>query len=128
MNNDFNIDMNKVRSFLAEKDSRRRAALDDSFNRANADFDCIVKHIIKKYNPKNIWQWGSLLNRSRFSEISDIDIGLEGINDPQTVFSILGDAMQLTRFPVDIVQMENIGKINADYIRENGRCIYEHPR
>jgi len=125
MSDKFNIDLNEVRAFLAEKEAKRQAALDDSFRQATADFDCIVEHIVAEYDPKRIWQWGSLLKRSRFTEISDIDIALEGISDPKAFFRILGKASQLTAFPVDIVEMERIGTENAEFIRSRGRLVYE---
>jgi len=128
MSNDFDIDMDKARSFLAEKDAKRDAELDSSFQEATSDFDCIVGHIIKKYNPKRIWQWGSLLDRKLFSEISDIDIALEGISEPQIFFDIIGYASNLSRFPVDIVEIENVGKDNAEHILKKGRCVYERSR
>lgn len=125
MNNDFNIDLDKVRDFLDAKNVRRHIALDKSFDQATTDFDRIVKYIIQEYDPARVWQWGSLLDRTRFTEISDIDIALEGINDPRVFFSILGAASKMTKFPVDIVEIEKVGQMNADYIRNNGRKVYE---
>lgn len=126
MKNKFNIDIDNARAFMVEKNAKREAELDRAFCQATADFDRIVNYITEKYNPKRIWQWGSLLNRSHFSEISDIDIALEGIRDPQVFFDIIGYAANLSSFPVDIVEIENVGEENAVHIREKGRCVYEH--
>jgi len=43
-------------------------------NRARDNFAQIVKIIIEKYHPKRIYQWGSLIDGSHFTERSDIDI------------------------------------------------------
>jgi len=53
----------------------------------------------KEYGYLRIWQWGSLLDRRRFSEISDIDIAVEGVPDTATFFELYGKAMSLTTLP-----------------------------
>ena len=81
--------------------------------------------IISRYSPKKIVQWGSLLDSEQFDENSDIDIALEGISDPAKYFALLGDAMVLTRFPLDIVQLEKIEPEFAEIILSKGKIIYE---
>ena len=124
-----NIPMNldAVRAFLAAKERRRQKELDRRFAVATSDFARIVAHIVATCAPRRILQWGSLLDRRRFSEISDIDIALEGVSGPQAFFAILGAAIEMTDFPVDIVEMEKIGRENAAHIREVGRVVYERP-
>ena len=81
--------------------------------------------IIEKYNPAALWQWGSLLDQKHFSEISDIDIALEGVVDPAVFFKILKDAEGMTSFSLDIIQMETVEPIFAAKIKQNGKVIYE---
>lgn len=121
----FPIDMDAARAFLAAKQARRKALLDERFQRATDDCARIVESIVRLYHPLRIWQWGSLLDRTRFSEISDIDLALEGVNGPEAFFAILGLASSMTNFPVDIVELERVGKANADYIRTKGKLIHE---
>lgn len=123
--NEFDMDLVAVRAFLADKEKRRDMELDQKFEQARNDCERIVRHIISRYAPHRIWQWGSLLDRSRFSEISDIDLALEGLPGPQEFFNILGDAVELTDFPVDLVELETVGVENAQYIRNAGRLIFE---
>ncbi len=113
--------------FLQNKHSTRQLLLDECYGRAVDDFNRMVKFIIETYNPKRIWQWGSLLNRKHFSEISDIDIALEGLDSFETYAAILADLSAMTAFPVDLVEMERIGMANADHIRAFGRMVYERP-
>jgi predicted nucleotidyltransferase len=103
----------------------RHAIIHKKFNQAQADFAAITEIIKNKYNPGRIWQWGSLLDERSFSEISDIDLAVEGIREPELFFALYGDAMSLTEFPLDIVQMEKIEPEFADIIRMKGRVIYE---
>ena len=73
----------------------------------------------------HIYQWGSLLENRHFSEMSDIDIALEGVMDPVLLSGLLGKAEQLTSFPLDIVAIEQIHPAYAEYIRHRGKVAYE---
>jgi predicted nucleotidyltransferase len=121
----FNIDLDAVREFLRNKESARSLMLDERFARARTDFTVITTMIIERFQPKRIYQWGSLLDRTRFSQISDIDIAVEGLRSPDEYFALLGEALPLTDFPLDIVEMERVGADNAAYIRDYGRIVYE---
>lgn len=78
-----------------------------------------------RYAPRRIWLWGSLGDASKFDERSDIDIGVEGVTGAEAWFRLLGDAMQLTTFPLDIVQMEPIEPEFREIIEMKGRVVYE---
>ena len=97
----------------------------ERFHAATKDFDRIVRMIVEKYRPRRIVQWGSLLRPDHFDEHSDIDIATEGILDAETWFALLGDAMELTRFPLDIVQLEKIEPEFAAQILRKGKVVYE---
>ena len=56
-----------------------------------------------------------------------IDRAIVDITNAETFFNLFGDAMKLTRFPLDIVQMEKIKPEFAQGIRENGKVLYERP-
>jgi hypothetical protein len=79
----FDIDLDAVRGFLRNKELARSRLLDERFAQASSDFSRLVEMILEKFNPDRIYQWGSLLDRGRFSEISDIDIAVEGLSGPQ---------------------------------------------
>lgn len=118
------IDLDKVRAFLADKEQARQRVLDERFEQMTSDCRKIVDHISRSHRVRRIYQWGSLLDRSRFSEISDIDIALEGIEDYQEFSSILGEAEKMTDFPLDLVELERVGVENARFIRETGRMVH----
>jgi len=120
-----NIANKKVNLFLVEKEKKRQHKLDIRFKKAWHDFDTIVTHIINEYNPKRIIQWGSLLERRQFTELSDIDIAVEGIESAETMFKLYGFILDTSDFPVDIVQLEKIAPEFAEIIKEKGRVIYE---
>ena len=100
MDEDFGVDLDQVRAFLADRERRRRARIDERYERATRDAQAIVSEIAAQVNPRRIYRWGSLLDRKRFSEISDLDIAVEGLNGPAEFFHVLGIAMNVTALPV----------------------------
>ena len=80
--------------------------------------------IWKTYKPRAIYQWGLLLNRDRFSGISDIDIELVGDMPAEAFFEMYGKAMEMTKLPLDIIELDKIHPLHAQSIREKGRVVY----
>ena len=119
------FDIQAARRSLAKRRLKRKLALDERFEDATRDFEQIIKMIIKQYNPGAIYQWGSLLNRDAFSEISDIDVAVQGIKSAENFFSLCRDAEELTDFPLDIVELEKIEPEFKDLILDYGRKVYE---
>jgi predicted nucleotidyltransferase len=93
------VDLQQARAFLDDRERRRQRDLEQRFDRARADARAIVDLIVRKYRPRRVYQWGSVLDRSRFSEISDIDVAIEGITDPATLSALLDEADRLTDLP-----------------------------
>jgi len=122
---DGSVDIRQAKRFQQEKADRRHRLLDERHGRAVADFDRIVALIAERYVVQRIWQWGSLLDRSRFTEMSDIDIALEGVAGPREFFGILGLAMEQTALPVDVIELERVAPEVANRIRATGRLVHE---
>ncbi len=119
------LDIKKIKKNLHKREEIKKQARLKRFDAATRDFCTIVQMIINRYSPKKIVQWGSLLLSEQFDENSDIDIAIEGILDAARYFALLGDAMELTRFPLDIVQLEKIEPEFAELILLKGKIIYE---
>jgi len=105
-----------------EKRRNERLALHE---KASRDCAAIVKMIIADYKPTRIYQWGSLLRPEQFDENSDIDIAVEGVSEPGAWFAMLGKAMDMTSFPLDIVDIDKIEPAHVDSIRNRGAIVYE---
>lgn len=125
MREEFGVDIDKARAFFAERAERRRARIDERFARATRDTRAIVSEIAARVNPRRIYQWGSLLDRERFSELSDVDIAVEGLNGPAEFFEVLGIAMNGTSLPVDVVELEKVPSDVAERIRTRGALVHE---
>ena len=121
----FSVDPKDARRFFERKAQARSAALDQRFEQAWAEARGVVAMLESDYGYLRVWQWGSLLDRDRFSEISDIDIAVEGVRDTETFFELYGKAMALTTLPLDLVEMERIEPLHAASIRERGRLVHE---
>lgn len=119
------VSIEKAREFLALKERRRTAALDRLYKRASRDFEAIKQMIIERYRPQRIYQWGSLLNRKKFREYSDIDIAVEGVNEPNLFFKMFGDAERLTDFPLDLLDINKIAPEFSAIIKHKGIIVYE---
>jgi predicted nucleotidyltransferase len=118
-------DLETVRAFLAKSKQRKAEDLAERLRRAREDCDRIVAEIAKDFHPIRIYQWGSLLDGAHFTEMSDIDIAVEGIIDPAEFFRLLGRVEEMTAFPLDIVQMEHVHPAYAELIRKRGRIVHE---
>jgi predicted nucleotidyltransferase len=80
---------------------------------------------IEHYQPRRIYQWGSLLEPNGFREWSDLDFAVEGLGGPLDGLRAADEASNLTQFPVDLVDLERIHPLHAESIRANGRLIHE---
>ena len=125
MDEGFGVDLDRVRAYLRDRRERRRARIDEHYAQATRDTRVIVSEIAAQVNPRRIYQWGSLLDRKRFSEISDLDIAVEGLDGPAEFFEILGIAMNATAFPVDVVELEKLPTDVAERIRKRGVLVHE---
>ena len=120
------IDIAQCKNTLVKRDLLRKEANYARFFKAQSDFERIVGMIVEKYQPLRIYQWGSLLRTDQFQESSDIDIAIEGICDSETFFALLGDAMKMTDFSLDILQIEKIEPEFVEIIKMKGKVVYEH--
>jgi len=123
-----NSHLDKCLLFLQKREGLRQNRLSRRFEQAWRDARAIIALLIAKYRPERIYQWGSLLDRRRFWERSDIDIAVEGILKPSEFFALFGEADQLTSLPVDLVALEKIEPEFAETIRTQGRLVYERDR
>jgi predicted nucleotidyltransferase len=116
-----------ARAFLQKRERQRAGRRRRRWELARRDAARIVSLIIEKYAPRRVYQWGSLLDPERFSEISDIDIAVEGLGGPERYFQLLGEADELTELPLDLVELERIHPLHAEGIRRKGKLVYERP-
>ena len=57
MTEDFGIDLNQVRAFLADRTRRRQERVDQRFAQATRDARAVISEIAVQVNPRRIYQW-----------------------------------------------------------------------
>ncbi len=124
MKKEFNI--LAAAQFQKERAQRIKQERERLLAKARTDFDAIIKMIIERYRPTAIYQWGSLIDGKHFTERSDIDIAVTGIESAETFFALAGEAMHMTEFPLDILQLEKIAPEFRQQILTTGRKVYGH--
>jgi predicted nucleotidyltransferase len=120
---DNTFDIRAARRYLRQKQETRQANRLVLWQQASQDARKIIKMIEEKYQPKQIIQWGSILDPKHFSEISDIDLAIAGL-DAMTFMRLLADAEALTTFPLDLVQWEAIHPAFQNIILMKGKIVY----
>ena len=121
------VDTAAAARWVASRNEQRRERLGRLLQRAQRDAGRIISAIAEEYRPRRIYQWGSLVHTERFSEISDIDIAVEGMAcDEQALASIRSQAELMTDLPVDLVVMERLEPGRANLIRRFGTVAWQH--
>ncbi len=92
-----------ARAYLQHKHATLQAQRLALWQQAQADAHAIIEMITRHYAPQQIIQWGSVLAPQHFSEVSDIDLAVAGV-DSVVFLHLLGDAEALTDFPLDILR------------------------
>lgn len=119
--------LNQMRAFLARKQAHQRIRNEQLWRQAATDAEQIVGMIVSQFDPQAIYQWGSVLYQSHFNSLSDIDIAVEGLNSAERFFALVAEAEKMTRFPLDIVELEQVQPAYVTLIKKFGRCIYQRP-
>ncbi|MEB3311048.1 MAG: nucleotidyltransferase domain-containing protein [Snowella sp.] len=114
----------QVRAYLKRKHESLTTKRLELWAIAQQDSQNIIAMIIDKYQPQQIIQWGSVLNAKHFSEASDIDLAVKGL-DSLPFMQLLADAEDMTQFPLDLIQWENIHPSFQKIILMKGKIVYE---
>ena len=105
----------------AKEQEKKRLRL---WEQAREDAEQILQYWIETYQSTRVWQWGSLLKREEFSEISDLDFAVEGLNSVQ-MLQLLTDAEERSDFPIDLLHWETLTPSVQQLIKLRGRIVYE---
>lgn len=70
----------QVRHYLQKKQAAKTAKRLALWEIAQQEANNIIEMIIQNYQPQKIIQWGSILESKHFSEASDIDLAVVGID------------------------------------------------
>lgn len=122
------VDIDRARRNYQERIDEQSAARRKRWERARDEADHIVRHIAEHFAPKRIIQWGSVLRPERFTEISDIDVAVEGISDPDVWSRMERDVERMATIPLDLVRFEHIHPEHQKQILRRGKVVYERTK
>ena len=121
----FEVDVKAAAKRYAERRRRRREALQARLARAQSAAAELVDYIATTWQPRAIYLWGSLVHTERFSEISDIDIAIEGFPAGEPELSRIRDlADRLTDIPLDLVVLERLHPDRVELIKRFGKRVW----
>ncbi|HAS16867.1 MAG: hypothetical protein A2Z60_02160 [Nitrospirae bacterium RIFCSPLOWO2_02_42_7] len=100
--------MEKTRQVLFKK------ALDDAAKIAN--------YLRERYGCEEIYLIGSILEKERFSEKSDIDLVVRGL-PKERYFHILAEIRDITDFSTDIIPYEDANELIIETVKKEGKRL-----
>ncbi|MEA5620669.1 nucleotidyltransferase domain-containing protein [Cronbergia sp. UHCC 0137] len=118
------FDYKQARRFLQEKQDVLKASRFELWKKAQENCQNIIELIINKYQPQQIIQWGSILEPKHFSEASDIDLAVVGL-DWMTFMQMFAEAEDIAIFPLDLVRWETLHASFQKILLMKGKIIYE---
>ncbi len=111
------------RVYLQKKQAHLQARRLELWQRAQTDAQNIINMIRCQYKPQRIIQWGSVLEARHFSEASDIDLAIEGV-DALVFLQLLGHAEELTDFALDLLRWEEVPPAFQKVLLMKGKVVY----
>ena len=118
------FDYVKARAFLSEKAKHQADQRSRLWRQAVLDTKRIVNMVIEEFTPLHILQWGSVLKEKDFSEVSDIDLAIEGV-DSVLFMRLQEKAERMTEFPLDLLRWEDVDPCFKRVLKKKGTMIYE---
>jgi predicted nucleotidyltransferase len=107
---------------LAEEAESHRTA---RFEQAQRELNRAVYHVRTAFACRRIIVWGSMLHPSRFTEMSDLDICVEGIDDIEEWSRLEREVLEMTTLPLHLVRWESLQPLYRRRIMERGEVVYE---
>ena len=90
--------------------------------RAYQEAQALANILYTKYSADNVYLFGSLLERQRFNENSDIDLAVEGLPDG-IFFEAAGELLLRTEFPLNLVPLRNCRESLREKIATTGERL-----
>jgi predicted nucleotidyltransferase len=116
------MDKNKIMESLRKKLGKEKKERFILFNRVRKNLPDIVK-VTAEFNPEKVVLFGSITNKERFSEHSDIDIGVIGVKkeDFFYLYSRLADQID---WALDLIDLDDDPRFK-EMVLEKGEIIYD---
>ena len=90
--------------------------------RAYQEARVLANVLYAKYSATSVYLFGSLLEKERFNENSDIDLAVEGLPDG-IFFEAVGELLLRTRFPLNVIPLKNCPESLREKIATTGEHL-----
>lgn len=97
--------------------------LDARYHRAWQGVRIAADILKKEYGAEKVWVFGSLTQRDRFDQKSDIDLAEVGIPDDKFYSAVAAITRAVRDFEIDLVDMKNCQDSLKKVIEEEGILI-----
>jgi len=95
---------------LHRKEDDAAMVREELLDQARKDFKAIINLVINEGNPREIWQWGSVLTGD-FRDYSDIDIAVTGL-EYRKFIELAELCQELTKFPLHMVDLDQLDPVH----------------
>ena len=110
---------------MRQQDAEQAAERSARYAVAQEDLGRVLE-ILRRYPAvKRVRTWGSMLRPDRFTELSDVDVGVEGVDSPQVWSQIERELLDEVRLPLDLVRWESLMEPHRKSIEARGKVVYE---
>ena len=110
---------------MRQQDAEQAAERSARYAVAQEDLGRVLE-ILRHYPAvKRVRTWGSMLRPDRFTELSDVDVGVEGVDSPQVWSQIERELLDEVRLPLDLVRWESLMEPHRKSIEARGKVVYE---
>jgi len=92
------------------------------FKKALDDAAKIADYLRERYGCEEIYLIGSILEKERFSEKSDIDLVVRGL-PKERYFHILAEIRDITDFSTDIIPYEDANELIIETVKKEGKQL-----
>lgn len=119
------IDISAAAKRMRQQDAEQAAERSARYAVAQEDLGRVLE-ILRRYPAvKRVRTWGSMLRPDRFTELSDVDVGVEGVDSPQVWSQIERELLDEVRLPLDLVRWESLMEPHRKSIEARGKVVYE---
>ena len=122
---DHGIDISRVAARMREQDDQQARERSRRYAEARRQLDAAIAVAAGFPEVRRIRVWGSLLRPDRFTELSDIDLCVEGVRSPEVWSRLERALLDTVTMPLDLVRWETLMEPHRESILARGEVVYE---
>lgn len=124
---DYGVDIERAAAHFRRQAEARRVALQARFVEAERQLARAIDCAKGFPGVVRLITWGSILRPEHFSELSDIDLCVEGIRDPRAWGRLERALLDVVELPLDLVRWEELIPPHRERILARGNVVYAKP-